>query len=574
MTALGRNIPLLFVMLSSATLVYGQQLDNIDSLKKKLQHQKNDTNKVKLLYNLGFSYVAGSYADTALFYAQHAMDLAENLDDENGIFWSGVALCESLAILGNYPLALEYSFKTLALAQKSRDTLKLCFANGNLASCYYYMRDYENSIKYARIVMDIIANADIYWPWIQMTKSFHAAGQPDSSLLYANKAYEMIRDDGSLYKRSLIAPLLGNAYASNGKYDSALLYYRMGVPFAISINTPTHLVDDYYGIAEVYKSKGELDSALWFGKKIVAEEITKTYPAGLLNAANLLTEIYESKNNSDSALKYLKLAVALKDSLTNQQKTIAVQNLIYKEQEKQKEIQLVRSKFRDRLVVYALLGGLVLFIVVAGIFLKSHRQKQLQRIRNSIADDLHDDLGSTLSSISIMSELAKAKSPQASSLLASIEESSVYMQESMSDIVWAIKTDNDSLDNALQRMNQFASEILDSKNIAFDFTSSVVDPAVRLTMKQRKNFSLFFKEAINNAAKHSDATAVSVLISQAKGYVEMIIKDNGKGFDVGKVYRGNGMHSLKKRADELNGNFDIQSGFNEGTMLKLRFKIT
>ena len=90
-------------------------------------------------------------------------------------------------------------------------------------------------------------------------------------------------------------------------------------------------------------------------------------------------------------------------------------------------------------------------------------------MRNSIADDLHDDIGSTLSSISIMSELAKAKSPEALSLLASIGESTITIQENMSDIVWAIKSENDRFENVLQRMNQFASEILDAKNIELGF---------------------------------------------------------------------------------------------------------
>jgi len=84
----------------------------------------------------------------------------------------------------------------------------------------------------------------------------------------------------------------------------------------------------------------------------------------------------------------------------------------------------------------------------------------------------------------------------------------------MSDIIWTVKPGNDRFENILQRMNEFASEILEAKNIAFDFMSDASLPASRLNMEQRKNFYLFFKEVINNAAKHSDATKVSVNISQ------------------------------------------------------------
>jgi len=311
-----------------------------------------------------------------------------------------------------------------------------------------------------------------------------------------------------------------------------------------------------------------------YSKKILTERITKTYPAGLLKAAAMLADIYELKNIPDSALKYLKTAIAIKNSLSSRQKTIAVQNLIYKEQEKQKEIEAVKLQFQNQLKMYALIGGLLAFMIVAGIVLRNRRQKQLQSIRNSIADDLHDDIGSTLSSISIMSELAKVKSPEASTLLVSIGESTILMQENMSDIVWAIKSENDSFENVLQRMNQFASEILEAKNISLDFISDGALSTSRLTMKQRKNLYFFFKEAINNAAKHADAKKISVHIFQKDHHVEMIIKDNGKGFDTSQTFPGNGMNILKKRIEELSGYLIIHSQMNEGTVVSLKFKIT
>ena len=197
----------------------------------------------------------------------------------------------------------------------------------------------------------------------------------------------------------------------------------------------------------------------------------------------------------------------------------------------------------------------------------------MQSMRNSIADDLHDDIGSTLSSIAIMSELAKEKSPEALTLLESIGESTLSLQENMSDIVWAINPRNDRFENVLQRMNQFASEILDAKNIELDFTNDESVHATRLTMGQRKNFYLFFKEVINNAAKYSDAKKIFVSITKKDQHLEMNIRDNGKGFDTSKIFNGNGMNTLKKRGAELSAYFNIQSIMNEGTAVKLKFRI-
>ena len=91
----------------------------------------------------------------------------------------------------------------------------------------------------------------------------------------------------------------------------------------------------------------------------------------------------------------------------------AIQNLTYKEQEKQQAIEADKLKLQNQYKMYFLLAGFITLLVIAGIVIKNKRQKQLQNMWNSIADDLHDGIGSALSSISIMNELAKEKSPEA-----------------------------------------------------------------------------------------------------------------------------------------------------------------
>jgi signal transduction histidine kinase len=432
-------------------------------------------------------------------------------------------------------------------------------------------------LKYDRDIVKIVKEFypdSIAFIWQDMSKVFEAMNHSDSAILYAKESYKVLKRwkhadyNGSIYKT------LGNAFASKGNYDSALFYYKIGVPISIRRSVAIHKIDLYNGIAKAYKAEGNLDSALWYSKKVLSDKSGNSYPNGSLKAANMLTSIYESKNKPDSTLKYLQLAIGLKDSLFNREKTIAIQNLTYKEIEKQKELVDSKLKLRNQFIMYFLVAVFIAVVVMGSIVLKNNRKKQLQSMRNSIADDLHDDIGSTLSSISIMSELAKVKSPEASTLLASIGESTMSMQENMSDIVWAIKSENDRFENVLQRMNQFASEILEAKNIELDFISDEALSASRLTMKQRKNLYLFFKETINNAAKHSDAKKIFIHIFQKDHYVEMIIKDDGKGFDTSQTFQGNGMSTLKKRIEELRGYLKIYSQMNEGTVVELKFKIT
>ena len=116
MTTLSRNIILYYILLISSFAANGQRPDNIDSFKKVLHKQENDTDKVKLLYGLSQFYVAGSCADAALVYSQQAIDLAEKINYEPEIFWSEIILGEALAILGNYLLVLDIISRRLQRA--------------------------------------------------------------------------------------------------------------------------------------------------------------------------------------------------------------------------------------------------------------------------------------------------------------------------------------------------------------------------------------------------------------------------------------------------------------------------
>jgi signal transduction histidine kinase len=333
-------------------------------------------------------------------------------------------------------------------------------------------------------------------------------------------------------------------------------------------------IDLYNNIAAAFKNREALDSATWYAKTVISERSIQNYPAGLLKAATTLSDIYDLEHQPDSTLKYLRMAFNLNDSLFNQEKIIAFKNILFKEQEKQNEVKAVTAALRNRYTLYFLIALFVVLIIIAGIVINNRRIKQLHSIRNSIADDLHDDIGSTLSSISIMNELAKARSPEALPLLTSIGEYTAAIQENMSDIVWTVNPNNDHFENILQRMNLFATEISDAKKIQFEFNSDTSLKTLRLTMKQRKNLYLFFKEAINNAAKHSGAKRIIVHVTKKENNVEMNISDDGSGFNTSTIFSGNGMSSLRKRADELNAVYNITSITDEGTTVQLKFKIT
>ncbi len=206
-----------------------------------------------------------------------------------------------------------------------------------------------------------------------------------------------------------------------------------------------------------------------------------------------------------------------------------------------------------------------------------------QAMRNKIAQDLHDNMGSTLGSISVYSEVAKIYSQQnqqqkLTETLDKINETSGEMINEMADIVWAINPRNDQVNTILQRMETYAVPLLQSKNIHFNFKYDEAIPALNLEMDKRKNFYLIFKEAINNAVKYAGCKTINVSVNLNHYKIELLIKDDGKGFDmnetqVAKTLSGNGLRNMRMRAAEMKALFNIKSKKEEGTEIFLSFDI-
>jgi signal transduction histidine kinase len=223
-----------------------------------------------------------------------------------------------------------------------------------------------------------------------------------------------------------------------------------------------------------------------------------------------------------------------------------------------------------------LIAGITLFAILSFFIYRNYRNRQrlkLQTLRNKIARDLHDDVGSTLSSISIFSEMAKQQSKEVIPMLDTIGESSRKMLDAMADIVWTIEPENDQFEKIILRMKNFAYELLGAKKIDFEFEADDEVAKMKLPMEVRKNLYLIFKEATNNMVKYSTANKAMFAIKGEKNNLIMTIHDDGKGFDVNKSTEGNGLKNMKKRATEIGADLLIDSHPGNGTTIQLRVAV-
>ncbi len=199
------------------------------------------------------------------------------------------------------------------------------------------------------------------------------------------------------------------------------------------------------------------------------------------------------------------------------------------------------------------------------------------RLRTKIARDLHDEMGSTLTSINILSKVAMAPGKhqeEVQSYIQKIKEHSGNMMESMSDIVWAINPSNDTIDKVLLRMKEFAAEMLEPSRINYYFETNNVSDTLQLNLEQRKDLYLIYKEALNNAVKYSGATELMITLQSDHDFFEMRITDNGTGFDPKQVSSGNGLKNMHSRAAAIGATLTIESIKGSGSTILLKKRIT
>jgi signal transduction histidine kinase len=193
------------------------------------------------------------------------------------------------------------------------------------------------------------------------------------------------------------------------------------------------------------------------------------------------------------------------------------------------------------------------------------RQKlKMQTIRTNIAGDLHDEVGSTLSSISLsiysVQRKLKKVAPEVGDILERVITISNETNHNLRDTVWTINPENDTTEKMLDRMQSFATQILGAKEIIMDYENTVdATKLFTISMEQRRNVFLMFKEAVNNIARHSEATRATIKISLEKEGMKLIVSDNGKGFLITDDFEGNGLKNFRRRAAISFIDLDVKS---------------
>lgn len=470
-------------------------------------------------------------------------------------------------------------------------------------------------LKTAKKLNDSFLVADAYF---KLTNAYFNAYESRKAVDCAQLAlqYYPVKGKTPLYVHSAlqhrVCSALASVYESLGKFDSTILYAKKIIPLENSKFNNENWGDAYLMLYHAYNALQIKDSVRQVVQQIKNFEAqTKNNEAKLMVYICLVDDALK-RNIADSAYAYAQdgislvkadlfinvfsvqrflydvialirptgnkqLVIDLLDLQTyfyirflgnNQRQLAVIEGAIQKKENIALALELESARQKQQLASSRLLmalGGIALLVIGFLVYRYYQNQKlAISKIRQTISQDLHDDIGASLSSLQIYGTIAEqsfASNPEkAIEMLHKINTQSRDILENMSDIVWSMKSNSTGGTSLETKIKNYASELLQEKQVHF---TCVIQPEAEMalhSLKARKNILLIIREILNNTHKYSRASQLTLHIYvQDKNWI-MDIADNGIGMDTTKKYSGNGLKNIQSRTAELKGTYTLQGG--------------
>ena len=608
-------------------LMYEDKLEESETLfttSLALHFGKFRSSYTALVYNdMGYLHGLKDELEKQVEWYLKAIRIYEETGDLSGLATTKSNLAVTYNKLGNSAKAFEYIKSAIAIREEIKDIQGLATAYESLSRMYMPV-SMDSASKYQKEAMKYAEKSGVkslmMRSYDNLSVLMDRQRNKPEALAYIQKSIAISREMND--KPGLAGKCRWAALLCGDMKDTVAMeaYYKESYELSVELNNKT-LLRDYYGTRAAYYNRTNdhknayenLKKYYSYRDSIISKETTT-------NIAELQTK-YETEKK-DNEISRLSLDQKIKQLEIDKQKVIIQGNWLeakqkeneikilsqerelrdarIKQQEEELEKQILvannnkqalqlsetAKELKDRqlknqkqLRNLMFLGMLLLIILGIVLFSRYKLSKKLQQqremltVRNNIAKNLHDEIGSALTSIKILSQVSQNNinkdQQKASSMLGMITDQSSQMQQGMSDIVWAISPENDKLENMVIRIREFIARTLEPKNIHTVLTVDEPLLSKSLGMEQRRDFFLIIKEAINNAAKYSEASQVDIHLSGDKTSILLLIKDNGIGFDTNRINSSNGLRNMRARTEALNGVFTILSSPGKGVKLEV-----
>ncbi len=594
-------------------ITIGQQYEDSNPDSALYYYQHAGTLSEQLNYNVGIIKYINNY--TAVLNVQGKLQesiqlnlKAAAISEQQGLkLYEGKAYNNIGAVYQyqeDYPMAIQYYLKALTLVENTNDKQSLSLLFTNLCGVYRNMNQPEKAFEYAKRALtlseeqnDSYSQAKALINLGNCFKDLHQYEQAKDSYEKARSIALDIQDVNTL-ETTLIN--MGNMYMDLNKPDQYLPIFYEALPLADSIQDVSGKAYALLGISEglYYGQQWEqaevhLNEAIAFTKLNDQKELlSKLYLlfSDLMIATHRFDEARSVRLKHDS----VELLI-MNESVVENVQALEAKYRFGQQQNAllQKDLQLQKSESQSTSRKYWLallsVGVLLLLSMLVFLFLY-YRQRQIahqqamvalegektavrlqslvegeQQERVRISQEIHDDMGSGLTSMLFLSRSIVSTSPSDKHVMEKLIVLATSLIEKMNEIVWAMRSDPEPLEDFVTYLRSMAGEMLGNAGIEFQFELKRQTPSLILPTEYRHHVYLIIKEAIHNIIKHSKASsALLTLDFQSVWRIE--ISDNGVGFPEG-ISTGNGLKNMRRRATALRGHILVQH--HDGTRLKV-----
>lgn len=415
-----------------------------------------------------------------------------------------------------------------------------------------------------------------------LAEVYEQMGQIDSAIHFNRLSISQAKKNNSRRGLSTAYLNLANTFLKKQEIDSAAKYYGLCRDASVKSEDFDVELNAYGGLAGCAARRGlneEAEAQLQTGFHLIREfpQVNSYYSLLFMETA---IAIFQKSGN----FKMLSEALSVKtqiQSASHARNDVQIRNILMaglKNETRILNLEVSRARQKQDLATarFYFITALVLLLTFAfaGYFYYSRQRLRLLSMRNKISQDLHDEVGATLSGIALYAHLAQTQSAQndpvkAAESLGIININANEMVRKLSDIVWAVNPVNDSFKRLMERLENYALENGSPKGIRTKIIRPEDLTELKLPMELRKNVYLVGMEAVNNAIKYSRCQSITIEVNTTGNQLALSVTDDGTGFDIDSIKKGNGLLNMQNRAAEIGGILQIACAKPSGTQVTL-----
>lgn len=572
----------------------------------KVQEELNDKEGIAVsLNNIGAIYRDRGDIPNALDHYNKSLNIRKEIKDNKGIANSLNNMALLYQSFGDIDKALDLHYESLKMWEEANNKSGISTSLNNIGLLFSSQKDYDKALEYytksASVDKETGDKFSLAFSLNNIGYIYTRKNDTKKALDYYQQSLELRKKLEDWNGIAVTLNNIGTVYEDEKDYGKALGYYTQSLKIREEIGHKEGIAYSLNSMAHLLFKQGQNSEALGYAKRGLNVSQELGYPDNIRNAGLLLSRIYAAKGDYKAAYDMYVLFHRMDDSVKNEinRKSLLKKEFQYKYEKKDNEVKLLKQqaeldllklneqqnaiKWQRYLLVFSLLAILLVLISVyyyfskqkmARLIEKEHAVRQTEeKERQRIAKDIHDELGSGLSKIKFLSELAnveKGKGLQQKHL-DSISHTAAELVENMRDLVWAMNPENTSLDNLVARIREYSHDYLDEFPFEFRVDIPETIPPLKISKEVYRNVFMIVKEILQNIIKHASANEVFLKIA-VNGAFSLEIKDNGTGFNAEKTSAGNGLKNIVNRSKLIGGEIQIESKPGEGSVIKFRLE--